>query len=709
MSQDSKNSQANILEKYTINLNNLAESGKLDPVIGRDEEIRRVIQILSRRTKNNPVLVGEPGVGKTAIAEGLALRIVNRDVPDLLFGKQILSLNLATLVAGSKFRGEFEERLKSLMSELKSKDNLILFIDELHTLVGAGRVDGAMDAGQILKPALAKGELRAIGATTLKEYKKFIESDQALERRFQIVQVQEPSIEDTVTILRGLKSRYETHHGIRIKDQALVQAAKLASRYISGRFLPDKAIDLIDEACSCLQIDIHSLPAPLEKKNRKIKHLKVERQALSKENDKVSKKRILEIDKELSPLEQEQSQLKASLEKERAVILELRLAKKQIEELGFEITRAERSGNLERAAELKYGKLPELQKKLVKLEQDLKSKESQFLLREEVRPEDIARIVSQWTGLPVHKMLESDKEKLLSLETHLGKHVVGQDRALALISQSLRRSRAGISDPNRPIGSFLFLGSTGVGKTETARALASVLFNTPQACIRLDMSEYMEKHQVSRLLGAPPGYVGYEEGGQLCERVRRQPYSLILIDEIEKAHPEVFNIFLQILDDGHLTDSQGNKVNFKNTVIIMTSNLGSDVLMNEAWSYDTKLAKIKDKLKMHFRPEFLNRIDEQVLFNSLGEKELASIVDIQLEVLKTRLKENDIRIKLDNKARKFLCKKGMDPLYGARPLRRSIQRNLLNPLSTGMLAGRIKSGDLVSVKGTDIGLQLQSS
>ena len=676
------------LEKYTKNLNKLAEQGKLDPVISRDKEIRRLIQILSRRTKNNPVLVGEPGVGKTAIAEGLALKIINQDVPRNLLDKQILALDLAALVAGSKFRGEFEERLKGLISDLKKEDSkYLLFIDELHTLVGAGRVDGAMDAGQLLKPALAKGELRAIGATTLAEYRQFIEKDQALERRFQKIYIREPSVEDTITILRGLKEKYELHHGIRIKDSALQAAAKFSERYISDRFLPDKAIDLIDEACSKLQVEMHSLPSFIDEKHRKIKELKVERQALSKESDSSSKKRVLSINKDLEKLEKEYNKELADLEKERQLILKLRSIKKQIEDTKFKISQAEREVDLEKAAELKYGDLPELEKQLEKQEALVKNQNNTTFLKEQVEVDDIAQVISQWTGVPIAKMMQSETKKLLALEEELKKRIIGQDKACSLLSQSIRRARAEISDPYRPIGSFIFLGSTGVGKTETAKALSEVLFDNRDAFIRLDMSEYMEKHQVSRLLGAPPGYVGYEEGGQLTEKVRREPYSLILIDEIEKAHPEVFNILLQILDEGHLTDSQGRRVNFKNTLLIITSNL------QEA------------DLKSHFRPEFLNRIDEVVIFNRLKEKEVKKIVKLQLKDLEKRLKEKQISLNINDSALKFLSEKGFDSEYGARPVRRAIQKNLLNPLSEHILSGKIKPGQRVSVKANDINLQ----
>ena len=694
----------NVLKKYTQNLNQLAESGKLDPVIGRDSEIRRVIQVLSRRTKNNPVLIGEPGVGKTAIAEGLALRIVNRDVPDILFEKKVLSLDLGALVAGSKYRGEFEDRLKALISEVEgSNGEILLFIDELHTLVGAGKVDGAMDAGQILKPALARGELRAIGATTLDEYRKFIEKDKALERRFQIVIVEEPGVQDAMTILRGLKERYEVHHGVRIKDAAIVSSVKLSHRYITDRFLPDKAIDLMDEAASRLSIEINSVPVSIDEKNRKIIQLQVEIQALSKEKEEASKARLKALKKELGDLEEKNKALRARLEVEKSSILRLRELKREIETIKLDMEKAERKGELERAAELKYGKLPEIKEQIKKLEKE-SAKKTNSLLKEEVGSEEIAQVVSQWTGIPVSKMLETEAQKLLSMEKSLKKQVVGQDQALTLISQGVRRSRAEISDPNRPIGSFMFLGPTGVGKTETAKALAEFLFDSRETLIRVDMSEYMEKHNVSRLIGAPPGYVGYEEGGQLSEKVRRHPYSVILLDEIEKAHSDVFNILLQILDDGRLTDGQGRTVDFRNTVLIMTSNLGSD-LWAEKNSEKKRKELVMEKLKKHFRPEFLNRIDEVVLFNNLESDQIEDIVKIQVAQVEERLKEKNIKIKLDKKAFQLLCRKGFDPIYGARPVKRVIQRELLNPLAEQLLAGKFQSGDVISVKGDDLALR----
>ena len=692
-----------VLKKYTRDLTELAEAGKLDPVIGRDSEIRRVIQVLSRRTKNNPVLIGEPGVGKTAIAEGLALRIVNRDVPEVLFEKKALALDMGALVAGSKYRGEFEDRLKNLISEVKnSEGKILLFIDELHTLVGAGKTDGAMDAGQILKPALARGELRVIGATTPEEYKKFIEKDKALERRFQIVRVEEPDVLSAITILRGLKEKYEVHHGVRIKDSAIVSAVKLSHRYIADRFLPDKAVDLMDESAARLNIEIHSVPDIIDENNRKIKQLQVEHKALSKEKDPHSKKRLSALNKELKVLKEKNEVLKKKLHLEKVSITALRRLKRDAEETKLKIEKAERSGELERAAELKYGKLPEILKKINDME---KKPPSRALLKEEVGPEEIAQIVSQWTGIPVSKMLKGEREKLLSMEKILKKRVVGQDQALSRISEGIRRARAEISDPNRPIGSFIFLGRTGVGKTETAKALADFLFDSEKALIRLDMSEYMEKHSVSRLIGAPPGYVGYEEGGQLSEKVRRHPYSVILIDEIEKAHSDVFNILLQILDEGRLTDGQGRTVDFKNTVLIMTSNIGSDILSSAGIEKDKK-NRVMERLKKSFRPEFLNRIDEIALFNDLKESEIKNIVKIHIGDVAKRLEEKGIKIKLDEKAFQLICRKGFDPAYGGRPVKRAVQRSLLNPLAERILKGDFRSGDTVSVTGDDLSLRL---
>ena len=699
-------SKLNVLTKYTRDLTKLAEQGKLDPVIGRDKEIRRLIQVLSRRTKNNPVLIGEPGVGKTAIAEGLALRILKKDVPEILFGKRILALDLASMLAGTKYRGEFEDRLKALISEVSaSEGGILLFIDELHTLVGTGKTDGAMDAGQMLKPALARGELRTIGATTLDEYRKFIEKDKALERRFQVVLVEEPHIEDSLTILRGLKERYEVHHGVRIKDSALISAVKLSHRYITDRFLPDKAIDLIDEAASRLNIEIHSVPAVIDENQRKIVHLQVEKKALLKEKDEVSKKRCSEIEKSLKELEEKTKILKAQLEKERSSILKLRSLKKEIEAVKQDIERSEREGALDKAAELKYGHLPQLKKDLEKLEKQSKNTDT-ALLKEEVGPEAIAEVVSQWTGIPLKKMLQTESQKLLQMEDQLRKRVLGQDHALSLISNSIRRARAEISEPNCPIGSFIFLGPTGVGKTETAKALAEFLFDSEKSLIRIDMSEYMEKHSVSRLIGAPPGYVGFDEGGQLTEKVRRHPYSVILLDEIEKAHPDIFNVLLQVLDDGRLTDGQGRTVDFRNAILIMTSNIGSEILIDEKLKPEEKHRQVKELVKQHFRPEFLNRIDELIVYNSLDKKQIEEIVKIQVQKVEERLKE-DLQIELDKKALSFLSKKAYDPIYGARPVRRAIQKQLLNPLAQRLLKGDLKNKSKIKVSANDLMLDIQ--
>ena len=701
--------QFQVLEKYTRDLTKLAEQGKLDPVIGRDKEIRRVIQVLSRRTKNNPVLIGEPGVGKTAIAEGLAVRILNRDVPEALFGKKIMALDLASVIAGTKYRGEFEDRLKALISEVSSSNGeIILFIDELHTLVGAGKTEGAMDAGQMLKPALARGELRSIGATTLDEYRKFIEKDKALERRFQTVLVEEPSIEDSLTILRGLKERYEVHHGVRIKDSAIVSAVKLSHRYITDRYLPDKAIDLIDESASRLNIEIHSVPSSIDENQRKILQLKVEKNALSKEKDEDSKKRGIKIDEELKILEEKNKTLKAQLEKERSSILNLRSFKKEIENVKQEIDRSEREGILDKAAELKYGKLPELQKKIKELEKKVKNKTENTLLKEEVGPEEIAEVVSQWTGIPLKKMLQTETDKLLAMEDHLRKRVIGQDHALQFISDSIRRARAEISSADNPLGSFIFLGPTGVGKTETAKALAEFLFDTEKSLIRIDMSEYMEKHNVSRLIGAPPGYVGFEEGGQLTEKVRRKPYSVILLDEIEKAHPDVFNVLLQVLDEGRLTDGQGRTVDFRNTVLIMTSNLGSDILIDTSIKKADKQKRVMELLKKSFRPEFLNRVDEILIYNSLEKEQIDQIIKNEVKKVSARLKEG-MSIQLDDKALAYLSKTAFDPIYGARPVRRAIQKEVLNPLAKKLLEGNLQKNSVIKLTANDLKLEIQHS
>lgn len=698
------------LNKYGRDLTALAEEGKLDPVVGRDEEIRRVIQVLSRRTKNNPVLIGEPGVGKTAIAEGLAVRIINQDVPDVLLNKKIISLDLGALLAGAKYRGEFEDRLKAVIKEVISSDGqLVLFIDEIHTLVGAGKTDGAMDAGQILKPALARGELRCIGATTLDEYRKFIEKDKALERRFQQVLVDEPSVHDSITILRGLKEKYEVHHGVRITDSAIVAAVKLSHRYITSRFLPDKAIDLMDEAASRLSIEIKSVPAVIDEIQRKLIQLQIEKEALKKEKESQAKDRLGQVNNEIQEMEKQLNSLKQQWDKEKSEIGGLQGVKQSIENLKIEIDKAEREANFEKAAELKYGKLPELEGRLKQFEENQLNGGSSEpkLLREEVGPEEIAEVVSKWTGVPVNKMLESESIKLLEMESELQRRVVGQDHALEVLADAIRRSRAEIADPKRPIGSFLFLGPTGVGKTETVKALAELMFDSEDAIVRIDMSEYMEKHSVSRLIGAPPGYVGFEEGGQLTEKVRRKPYSVVLLDEIEKAHQDVFNILLQVLDDGRLTDGQGRTVDFRNTIVIMTSNLGSQVIMDDQLSDDQKQNSINQALKNHFRPEFLNRIDETVIFKSLGEDQIHHIVRLQLSELENRLSERKVRVTFDESLLNYLGRKGYDPLFGARPLRRLIQTEVLNPLSKKLIASEIREGDSLRLSATDLRVHIE--
>lgn len=696
------------LEKYGRDLNELARQGKLDPVIGRDEEIRRVLQVLSRRTKNNPVLIGEPGVGKTAIAEGIAHRIISGDVPENLKTKRIVALDMGALIAGTQYRGQFEERLKAVIKEVQeSNGEIILFIDELHTLVGAGATQGAMDAANILKPALARGELHAIGATTLDEYRKHIEKDPALERRFQPVFVDEPSEEDAISILRGLKEKYEVHHGVRITDGAIVAAVQLSVRYITDRFLPDKAIDLIDEAASKLRIEIDSMPEELDTLERKIKQLEIEREALRREKDDASIKRLSELEQELSELNEQRNQLKMHWDLEKEKIQKIRSMKSEIENLKLEAERYEREGNFGKVAEIRYGRIVELEKglreetqKLTEIQKDKK------MLKEEVDAEDIAEIVSKWTGIPVSKMLESERSKLLRLEEELHKRVVGQDEAVSAVANAIRRARSGLQDVNRPIGSFIFLGTTGVGKTELARALAEILFDDEHAMIRIDMSEYMEKFSVSRLIGAPPGYVGYEEGGQLTEAVRRRPYSVVLLDEIEKAHPDVFNILLQVLDDGRLTDNQGRTVNFKNTIIIMTSNLGSHIIQDKLDAVieeriDDVMGELReqlhDLLRRTIRPEFLNRIDEIVLFKPLTKKEIRKIVDIQLERVQKQLSEREITLVVSDEAKDWLANLGYDVTYGARPLKRVIQKYLVNPLAQELLAGKFSNGDTIKV------------
>lgn len=688
------------LKKYGRDLTVAAAEGKLDPVIGRDEEIRRVIQVLSRRTKNNPVLIGEPGVGKTAIAEGLAGRIVKGDIPETLKGKRVIALDMGALIAGAKYRGEFEDRLKAVIKEvIDSQGRIILFIDEMHTLVGAGKSEGAMDASQLLKPALARGELRCIGATTLDEYQKYIEKDAALERRFQQVMVYEPDIEDAITILRGLKEKYEVHHGVRIRDSAIVAAVKLSHRYITSRFLPDKAIDLMDEAASRLSIEIGSVPAEIDQLEREKKQLQVEREALRREKDEASAERLELIEEELATLDSSIKELRAKWELEKSGIVDLKSTKEKIETVRHEIERAERQGNLEKAAELKYGQLPQLEAKLKELNEKADASKSGEgrMLREEVSPEEIAEVVAKWTGIPVSRMLQSEQERLLHMEDELRRRVVGQDHALNVVADAIRRARAEISDPNRPIGTFIFLGPTGVGKTETVKALAEFLFDTEQAVIRIDMSEYMEKHSVARLIGAPPGYVGFEEGGQLTEQVRRRPYSVVLFDEIEKAHPDVFNVLLQVLDEGRLTDGQGRTVDFRNTVLIMTSNIGSQAIMDPALSPQGREQAIQEAMRLHFRPEFLNRIDEVVIFNRLTEEQLDGIVRIQLRQVEERLREKKITINFSEGALRLLAEKGFDPVFGARPLKRVIQGEILNPLARDIIGGKVKSGDTVKI------------
>ena len=695
------------LQKYTKDLTSLARQDKIDPVIGRDEEIRRVMQVLCRRTKNNPVLIGEPGVGKTAIVEGLALRIAGGDVPDSLKNKKLLSLDLGSLVAGAKFRGEFEERLKAVITEIqKSEGQIILFIDELHTIVGAGASEGSMDASNLLKPALARGELRAIGATTLDEYRKYIEKDAALERRFQQVFCKEPNVEDTIAILRGLRDKYEIHHGVRIEDEALVAAAVLSNRYITNRFMPDKAIDLVDEAASRLKMEIESQPTELDQAERKILQLSIEKQSLSKEKDQTSKERLAKLEKELAEITAKRNAMKLQWQNEKGAIDRIRSLKEQLEKERFNIEKFTREGNLEKAAELKYSIIPNLESELQAAQKAESSKEQEdsperaSLLRQEVSEEDIARVVSSWTGIPVSKMLTSEKQKYLELETVLHKRIIGQNQAVQVIADAIRRNRSGLGDPNRPQGSFLFIGPTGVGKTELAKTLADFLFNDEKALTRIDMTEYMEKFSVSRLIGAPPGYVGYDEGGQLTEAVRRRPYSVVLFDEIEKAHPDVFNILLQVLDDGRLTDGQGRIVDFKNTIIIMTSNLGSDLILEADTSEKMEKARqeVDILLKNTFRPEFLNRIDENVMFQRLDKSCIQGIVKLQLEKLGARLKDLRLDITFKDSALEFLCEKGYDPAFGARPVKRAIQNYVENPLAKALLAGQFKENSMITVQ-----------